>query len=112
MGSGDNDIKMLRSSSVAFSTNMQCQHEVKKVADIVLTKDSLQGVIETVGLARAFKDHLMKFILLQLPTSVSAVALVVGQILFYQTTLFFGLFIFLINLTYYPVSLACMLRES
>jgi magnesium-transporting ATPase (P-type) len=79
---------------------------------MVLTNDSLNDVIHTVVASRDFKDHLMKFILLQLPASISAMALILAQIFYYDTILVSGLFVYLINLLYLPIGLTCMVRED
>lgn len=79
---------------------------------MILTNDSLDDVINAVAASRDYKDHLMKFILLQVPASISAVALILAQILYYDTILVSGLFIYLINLVYLPIGLTCMVRED
>ena len=74
VGSGDNDIKMLKRATVAFSIQ-DAEDEVKEAADIVLlnenleqgeqgVQDDLKQVALTVRHGREFKDHLMKFIML------------------------------------------------
>ena len=112
VGSGDNDVKMLKKSKVAFSKLLMMDHDAAKAADIILTTDDLEEVVFAVSQGREYKDHLMKFIMLQLPSSFSAVALVLAQVFYYNTILVSGLFVFLINLVYLPIGLTCIVREK
>ena len=45
---------------------------------MILMQDSLEDVVMAVTKGRQLKDHLMKFILMQLPASFSAIALVLS----------------------------------
>ncbi len=76
IGSGENDVKMLRKANIAFSTSEKCQDEAREAADMVLMRDDLRDVALAVTHGRAYKDHLLKFMLLQLPASISAIAMV------------------------------------
>lgn len=111
VGSGDNDVKMLKKATVAFSTFKNAHDEVKNAADIILEDDDLIQVAETMCHGREYKDHLMKFVMLQIPTSVSALALVLTQMFLYKEILVQALFVYLINLIYLPIGLMCIVRE-
>lgn len=79
---------------------------------MILMQDSLEDVVMAVTKGRQLKDHLMKFILLQLPASFSAIALVLTQAFMWDTILVTACFIFLINLVYFPLGIACIVREN
>ena len=78
LGSGDNDVKMLKKAKVSFSTNLQAHHDAKEAADIILMTNQLEDVVICVAMGREYKDHFMKLIMLQLPCSVTAVALIIA----------------------------------
>lgn len=75
-------------------------------------QDSLEDVVMAVTKGRSYKDHLLKFILMQIPCSITAIAMVLTQVFFYDTILVTGAFIFLINLIYFPIGIACIVREN
>lgn len=79
---------------------------------MILMTDSLEDVVMAVTKGRSYKDHLMKFILMQIPCSVTAIAMVLTQVFLYKTILVTGCFIFLINLIYFPIGIACIIREN
>ena len=112
IGSGENDVKMLRKANIAFSTLEKCQEEAKDAADMVLMRDDLRDVALAVTHGRAYKDHFLKFMLLQLPASVSAIAMVLTQVFFYEEILVTGCFVFLINLIYFPLAIMALVKES
>ena len=69
-----------------------------RAADMILTNDSLSDVILAVTKGRMYKDHLMKFVLMQIPCSITAIGMALTQVFLYDTILVTGVFIFLINL--------------
>jgi magnesium-transporting ATPase (P-type) len=79
---------------------------------MVLLQDSLEDVVMAVTKGRSYNDHLMKFILMQIPCSVTAIGMVLTQVFLYETILITGVFIFLINLIYFPIGIACIVREN
>lgn len=79
---------------------------------MILLADSLDDVVMAVTKGRSFKDHLMKFMALQIPASVAAIALVLGQVFLYDTILVTASFVFLINLIYFPIGIVCICREN
>ena len=78
IGTGDNDTKMLNKAKISFSTYNRSHEEARKAADMVLMTDSLEDVITAVSKARQYKDHLLKFVLLQIPASITAIAMVLS----------------------------------
>lgn len=76
IGSGDNDAQMLQKAKISFSTNNKGTDVSKNAADMILMQDSLEDVVMAVTKGRQLKDHLMKFILMQLPASFTAIAMV------------------------------------
>lgn len=83
-----------------------------RAADMILTNDSLTDVILAVTKGRMYKDHLMKFVLMQIPCSITAIGMALTQVFLYDTILVTGAFIFLINLMYFPIGIACIVREN
>ena len=79
---------------------------------MVLQRDDLRDVALAMTHGRAYKDHLLKFMLLQVPASISAIAMVLSQVFFYDTILVTGCFVFLINLVYFPLAIVCYVKES
>lgn len=79
---------------------------------MVLLNDELRQVVMAVTKGRQYKDHLMKFVLMQIPTSVAAIGMCLCQVFWYKTILVTGCFIFLINLIYFPIGIACIVRED
>ena len=112
IGSGDNDVKMLKKANVSFSTSEKCTENAQDNADMVLQRDDLRDVALAMTHGRAYKDHLLKFMLLQVPASISAIAMVLSQVFFYDTILVTGCFVFLINLVYFPLAIVCYVKES
>lgn len=112
IGSGENDIKMLKKAKIGFCTAEKCHPEAKNAADMILLQDSIEDVVMAVVKSRGYKDHLMKFILLQIPASITAVAFVLAQVFLYETILVTASYIFLINLFYFPLAIACLVRED
>ena len=49
---------------------------------------------------------------MQLPASISAVAMVLSQVFFYDTILVNVIFIFIVNLVYFPLIIAALVRET
>jgi len=45
---------------------------------MILLENNLGDVAKAISKARAYKDHLMKFITLQIPASIAAIALVLS----------------------------------
>ena len=112
IGSGDNDVKMLQKAKISFSTSQSATPDATKAADMILMQDSLQDVVMAVTKGRQYKDHLLKFVLMQIPCSITAVGMVLTQVFLYKTILVTGAFIFLINLIYFPIGIACIVREN
>ena len=112
IGSGDNDVKMLQKAKVAFSTSQQCHEHARDAADMILMKDSLEDVVMAVTKGRCYKDHLMKFILLQMPASITGVGMVLAQVFLYNDLLVTGTFVFLVNLVYFPIGISLIIREN
>ena len=112
IGSGDNDVKMLQKAKISFSTSQASTPEATKAADMILLTDSLADVVMAVTKGRQYKDHLLKFVLMQIPCSVTAIGFVLTPVFLYKTTLVTGAFIFLINLIYFPIGIACIVREN
>lgn len=54
----------------------------------------------------------MKFCLMQLPACFAAIAMVMTQVFLYDTILVTGCFIFMVNLVYFPMGIACIVREN
>ena len=79
---------------------------------MILLENNLGDVAKAISKARAYKDHLMKFITLQIPASIAAIALVLSQVFLYDTIFVTAVFIFLINLIYFPLGIVCMTREN
>ena len=79
---------------------------------MILMTDNLKDVIVAVTKGRQYKDHLMKMIMLQMPASLAAIAMVLAQVFWYDTILVTVSFIFLINLIYFPLGIQCILREN
>ena len=103
---------MIEKAQIAFSTNIKASDKAKDAADMVLLTDSLEDVVMAVTKGRSYKDHLMKFLALQLPASVAAVGLVLMQAFLYDTILVTAAFVFLINLIYFPIGVVCITREN
>jgi magnesium-transporting ATPase (P-type) len=79
---------------------------------MILLNDSLQDVVMAIVKGRAYKDNLMKFLLLQVPASLCAVAMVLSQVFLYDTILVTASYVFLINLMYFPLGIVCLVRED
>jgi len=112
IGSGDNDVSMLKRAKISFSTHEKCQDESKKSADMILLTDSLQDVVMAVVKGRAYKDNLMKFLILQIPASLCGIVMVLSQVFLYQTIMVTASYVFLINLIYFPIGIVCLVRED
>ena len=56
VGSGDNDVKMLKKSKVAFSKLLMIDHEATKAADIILKTDTAAAHAECILADRADAD--------------------------------------------------------
>ena len=112
IGSGDNDIPMLKKAKIAFSTSQKCTQGAMAAADMVLENDSIQDVVYAVTKGRSYKDHLLKFCLMQIPACLAAIAMVLTQVFLYDTILVTGCFIFMVNLVYFPMGIACIVREN
>ena len=112
VGSGENDVLMLEKAQIAFSTNVKASDKAKESADMVLLNDSLEDVVMAVTKGRSYKDHLMKFLALQLPCSITAIGMVLSQAFLYDTILVTAAFVFLINLIYFPLGVVCITREN
>jgi len=112
IGSGENDIKMLNKAKIAFCTAEKCHPDARKAADMVLLRDNIEDVVMAVVKSRGYKDHLQKFIMLQIPASVTAVAFVLSQVFLYESILVTVSYVFLINLFYFPLAIACLVRED
>lgn len=54
----------------------------------------------------------MKFVLMQIPSSIAAIGMVLCQVFWYDTIMVTGVFVFLINLMYFPLGIACIVREN
>ena len=109
IGSGANDIKMLDKAEISFATHNN--DEARSCADAIMLGNSLDDVIMAVTVSRSFKAHLLKFILLQLPASVTAIAMVLTQVFLYDAILVNVVFIFLVNLVYFPIAVGALIRE-
>ena len=79
---------------------------------MVLLRDRIRDVVNAVAMGRAYKDHLAKFLLLQLPSSLTAITLVFSEAFIYGSIIATVCFIFLTNLLYYPIAIVCMTREN
>jgi len=79
---------------------------------MILLNNNLDDIASAICKARAYKDHLMKFITLQIPASIAAIILVLSQVFLYDTILVSAVFIFLINLIYFPLGIVCITREN
>ena len=79
---------------------------------MILMRDSLWDVVMAVTKGRSYRDHLQKFMAMQIPASVSAVVLVLTQVFLYDTIMVTACFIFLINLIYFPIGIHCIMREN
>ena len=112
IGSGDNDVLMLRKSAVSFSTNQRVQSDSRYSADMILINDDLQDVVMAIVKGRAYKDNLMKFLLLQIPASLCAITMVLSQVFLYDTIMVTASYVFLINLMYFPIGVVCLVRED
>lgn len=112
IGSGNNDVNMINKARIGFSTNKVCQDEARAAADMVLMGDSMGDAVNAIAVGRAYKDHLLKLMLLQIPCSITAIAMVLGQVFYYETIFITGMYVFLINLCYFPMAIACLCRES
>lgn len=112
IGSGDNDVSMLKRAKISFSTHEKCQDESKRSADMILLTDSLQDVVMAVVKGRAYKDNLMKFLLLQIPASLCGIVMVLSQVFLYETIMVTASYVFLINLIYFPIGIVCLVRED
>ena len=112
IGSGENDIMMMKKAQIAFSTSKSATITAKEAADMILLADSLDDVVMAITKGRSYKDHLMKFITLQIPCSIAAIALVLSQVFLYDTILVTACFVFLINLIYFPIGIVCITREN
>ena len=103
---------MLNKAKISFSTYNRSHVEARNAADMILMTDSLENVITAVSKSRQYKDHLLKFVLLQIPASITAIAMVLSQVFLYQEILVTACFIFLVNLIYFPCAIACLVREN
>lgn len=112
IGTGGNDVKMMNKAKIGFSTNARCKSDARENADMVLLNDKMGDIVNAVCVGRAHKDHLLKLLLLQIPCCVSAIVMVLSQVVFYHEILVTGAYIFIINLLYFPMGLACIMRES
>ena len=112
VGSGRNDINMMQRAKVSFCTSEKADDDAKAKADFILRNDNIADVVNAIVRGRAFKDRLMQFLMLQIPASLTAVAMVGIQLLEYDEILLTTSYIFLINLCYAPIFIACLVRED
>ena len=112
VGSGKNDINMMQRAKVSFCTNEKADDDAKEKADFVLRNDSISDVVNAIVRGRAFKDRLMQFLMLQIPTSLTAIAMIFIQLCEYEKILVTTSYIFLISLCYSPIFIACLVRED
>jgi len=76
VGSGSNDVKMLQKAQIAFSTSIASTKDAMDASDMLLMQDSLEDVVMAVTLGRSYKDHLLKFILMQIPCCLTGIGMV------------------------------------
>ena len=112
VGSGRNDINMMLRAKVSFCTFEKADEDAKAKADFLLKNDDIADVVNSIVRGRAYKDRLMQFLMLQLPASMTAIAMVFIQLLEYDEILLTTSYIFLINLCYAPIFIACLVRED
>ena len=103
---------MMRKSKVSFCTSNKSDEEAKEAADMWLENDEISDVVNAVVRGRAFKDRLMQFLLLQISASISSVAMVFIQVFMFREMIVTGSYIFLVNLVYFPITIACLVRED
>ena len=112
VGSGQNDLAMMSKAKISFCTFSQCDEIARNAADMVLKSDNIADVVNAVVRGRAFKDRLMQFLLLQLPSSLTQIAMVFLQVFLYDQILVTASFVFLTNLVYFPIAIVCLVRED
>ena len=101
----------LKKARVGFSDGLHGNDVAKTTSDIVTISGSIATVALTVITGREYKDHLMKFIMLQLPGSFAAISMVLVQGILYKTVQVTAHFIFFINLIYLPVAMIFLIGE-
>ena len=112
VGSGKNDVKMMLKADVCFSTSDKADINAKDVTDLLLMKDDICDVVNAIVRGRAYKDRFMQFLMLQIPCSLAAIAMVFSQVFLYKEILVTTSYIFLINLVYFPIVIAALVRED
>lgn len=112
VGSGKNDLSMMRKAKVSFCTSEKADPDAKENADMVLLNDDISDVVNAIVRGRSFKDRFMQFLMLQIPMSLTAVAMVFAQVFLYDEILVTTSYIFLTNLVYFPIAVACYVRED
>lgn len=112
VGSGKNDINMMERAKVSFCTFEKADDDAKAKADFILKNDDISDVVNAVVRGRALKDRLMQFLMLQIPCSLCAIAMVFVQLFEYEDILVTTCFVFLCNLIYFPITIACLVRED
>ena len=69
---------MIKKAHVSFALGITSTDGAKEASDMILTADCLEDVVMAVSKGRSYKDHLMKFMTLQIPASIAAIVMVLG----------------------------------